>query len=116
MIVRMFKPPLSDLVKSGAKLQTIRPFPKRPLKIGDRISLRAWIGVPYRSNQCVLRESIIRDLKTCEISQHGNIYIAGKPAQKGFAEADGFRSECEFVTWVHEHYGLPFSGVVIYWE
>lgn len=114
--VRMFKPRFAALVETGEKLQTIRPTPKRMPKPGDRISLRCWVGAPYRSKQRVLREATISAVQRCEISGQGNVYVGGEPAPKGFAKADGFRSHCEMVNWFRDQHGLPFAGVLIRWQ
>lgn len=55
--VRMFKPQFAPLVESGKKLQTVRPTPKRMPKPGDKISLREWTGLPYRSNAVITESS-----------------------------------------------------------
>jgi hypothetical protein len=33
-----------------------------------------------------------------------------------FAIADGFSGPSEMADWFSEQHGLPFSGIVIYWE
>lgn len=112
----MFKPRFAPIVESGEKCQTVRPMPKRLPKVGDRISLRCWTGLPYRSKQRVLREATIIGVQRCQISSQGNVYIDGEPAPKGFAKADGFRSHCEMVNWFRAQHGLPFDGVLIRWD
>ncbi|MEN9841694.1 MAG: hypothetical protein RL376_1494 [Verrucomicrobiota bacterium] len=113
--VRMFKPQFAPLVESGAKLQTIRPTPKRMPKPGDRISLRSWTGKPYWSKQRVLREAVITQVLSCEIDSQGNVSIGGVGAFKGFAKADGFVSHAAMTNWFRAQHGLPFSGVLIKW-
>lgn len=113
--VRMFKPQFAPLVESGGKLQTVRPTPKRMPQAGDRISLRAWEGKPYRSKQRVLREATISGVKHCRISTNGVIFLDGTRAEKGFARRDGFPSLSAFVDWFRNQHGLPFEGIAIFW-
>lgn len=51
MRVLMFKEQFAEAVKSGTKLQTIRPPRKRPINVNDVLSLRKWTGRPYASKQ-----------------------------------------------------------------
>jgi hypothetical protein len=51
MKVLMFQPRFAPLVEAGTKTQTIRPVRRRPIVVGDELSLRAWTGLPYRSPQ-----------------------------------------------------------------
>lgn len=124
--VRMFMPQFAPLVESGAKLQTVRPTPKRMPKPGDRISLRGWSGKPYRSKQRVLRESIITEvtpIELCFIRCRLLIWIRGeKPRHlntaeiEAFARADGFHDAAEMAHWFQMNHGLPFAGVLIVWR
>lgn len=117
--VRMFKPQFAPLVEAGTKLQTVRPTPKRVPQAGDRISLRAWTGKPYRSKQRVLRESIIEKVEPIRITTAG-IYVSERPlgldTEQRFARADGFRSWVEMREWFENTHGLPFEGIIIYWS
>lgn len=121
--VRMFKPRFAPLVKSGKKTQTVRPKPKRMPKAGDRISLREWIGKPYRSKQRVLRESEISAVEKITLCDTGRELLVGignkslKPEElNAFAAADGFKDGIELFTWFEATHGLPFEGIVIYWK
>ena len=114
--VRMFKPRFAALVESGVKCQTIRPKPKRMPMAGDRISLRAWIGKPYRSKQKILCQAVITDVQPCFISRSG--IIVGEKWTEFFdmnsiAVADGFRDAHEMRSWFEETHGLPFNGILI---
>lgn len=114
--VRMFKPQFAPLVESGKKCQTVRPWPKRLPKVGDRISLRAWIGKPYRSKQRVLREATIKTVASCEITQT-SIRVGPFDEQLGaFAVADGFSGWDEMRQWFEQQHGLPFRGVLLVWQ
>lgn len=121
--VRLFKPQFALLVELGQKCQTVRPVPKRTPKPGDRISLRCWTDKPYRSKQRVLRESVISGVKKFRLRQ-----LSGKMCMsiddwplsewdaEGFARADGFTSLPEMAEWFQNTHGLPFEGIVIYWQ
>lgn len=119
--VRMFKPQFAPLVEAGTKLQTVRPTPNRMPQAGDRISLRAWTGKPYRSKQRVLMEAVIRNVEPIRITRAG-IYIGNSPLALGldmeqrFARADGFRSWVEMREWFETTHTLPFEGIIIYWS
>jgi hypothetical protein len=114
----MFKPQFAPLVERGEKLQTVRPTPKRMPKPGDKISLRAWTGLPYRSKQRVLMESTITRVETIRISAAGIMLGDGlliRPLDNEFARADGFDHFPEMADWFQQAHGLPFEGIVIYW-
>lgn len=124
--VRMFKPRFALLVETGTKLQTIRPTPKRLPHPGDRISLRAWTGKPYRSKQRVLRDALIMVVELVTITKESATFshpplgkfpyrLTGVDQLNHFALADGFTSWIELVEWFDAEHGLPFSGICIHW-
>ncbi len=124
-VVKMFMPQFAPLVRSGAKLQTCRPTPKRMPKVGQRISLRQWAGKPYRSKQVVLRESVITQVQS--IWFNGVTIILGDPKSgpvlagddaRDFAQADGFENLRAMGQWFAEQHGTdkPFVGIVIKWR
>lgn len=117
--VRLFKPQFAGAVLSGEKCQTVRPVPKRMPKPGDRISLRCWTGKPYRSKQRILRDAEISRIEFVEIA-HDRIVIAGRKltsaGEWAFARADGFNTPQDMLEWFNVTHGLPFIGVVIYWQ
>lgn len=117
--VRMFKPRFAEMVENGTKLQTVRPTPKRMPHPGDTISLRCWTGLPYRSKQRVIRESIIAAVRLIEIDTCA-ITIDGVRLrhleEEEFAMADGFSGIIEMTDWFREQHDLPFRGVVISWH
>lgn len=121
--VRMFKPQFADLVRSGAKSQTVRPTPKRRPEPGDRISLRAWTGRPYNSKQEVLREAEI--LGVIDIAIYGDsIHLISSfgdrrltsEEREEFARADGFPDFEALAAWFRETHDLPFHGILIRWD
>lgn len=114
--VRMFKPQFAPLVESGVKCQTVRPIPKRMPKPGDRISLRMWVGNPYRSKQRVLRAATISEVWMVDITETGIAVNSIAEPCDAFAVADGFRDFFELRDWFKATHGLPFEGVVIKWN
>lgn len=118
--VRMFKPQFAPLVEAGTKTQTVRPRPARMPKAGDRISLRTWTGLPYRSKQRVLREAEICRVESIVIAD-GAICVNDGPYLtvdecNAFAKADGFCSANGLWDWFLANHGLPFVGIVIHWQ
>ena len=121
--VLMCKPQFAGPVERGEKLQTVRPTPKRMPKTGDKLSLRAWEGKPYRSKQRVLREAVVTTTEPITITETTLerglscwLYGGGRSmAMDHFAQADGFRDWPALVEWFRETHGLPFYGVLIRW-
>ena len=114
--VRMFKPQFASLVEAGTKLQTVRPTPKRMPQAGDRISLRAWTGKPYRSKQRVLLEAVITKVQPVEITETGIAVSSYAEPYDDFARADGFKDFFALADWFNATHGLPFEGIVIHWS
>lgn len=124
MIVKLFKPRFAPLVEKHIKRNTIRPRPKRLPKVGDRISLRQWTGLPYRSKQRILLESIVTHVDDIRIDKAllmgcfiwvSRIMLSFKEASD-LARADGFGDLQDMATWFEREHGLPFEGIIIYWE
>lgn len=119
MIVKMFKPQFAGLVGRGEKLQTIRPTPKRLPKIGDEVSLRTWIGKPYRSKQRIIGTGIIDGVHEVEIHSESLIFDGrrvGSGMREAFAKADGFENWPAMVDWFRSTHDLPFEGIAIFWK
>jgi hypothetical protein len=118
--VRLFKPRFAALVAAGTKTQTVRPTPKRMPRAGDTISLRYWLGAPYRSRQRIIREAEISEVHHALIEANGvSLYETGAawaPDRDAFARADGFADWPEMRSWFEAEHGLPFSGIVIFWN
>lgn len=116
--VRMFMPAFAQMVECNEKLQTVRPRPKRMPRPGDKISLRAWKGKPYRSKQLVLKETTIQDVEDIEIFDD-SIHISNRrlssEEREAFAKADGFANFEKLSRWFQVMHGLPFEGIVISW-
>lgn len=122
--VRMFKPRFAALVKSGAKLQTIRPTPKRMPRPGDILDARQWSGKPYRSKQIKLGEFIIANVAKVELRTYAVMmefktftaaHAANTPSADAFARADGFTHWGDMLAWFEREHGLPFDGILILW-
>ncbi len=119
--VFMFQPQFAPDVEAGLKTQTVRGKRKRRVNIGDRLSLRQWLGKPYRSKQRVLREAIAynrADIRlgkqVYDLQLHGhNLTTDGI---EFFARADGFESGKAMFEWFEKTHGLPFEGEVTYWK
>lgn len=120
----MFKPRFAPLVEAKTKRQTVRPTPKRLPKIGQFVSLREWTGKPYRSKQRILHQSVITKVQTFWFNgvtillddPRGERGLMTAAAQDAFAKADGFSDVKEMATWFESEHGLPFTGIVIYWQ
>ena len=121
----MFKDRFAPLVRSGQKLQTIRPIRKRPILTGDLLSLRRWTGKAYRSKQEEL--AVGRCLAVCwitigcpEDSYPDGILIDGirmdTAERAAIARADGFSCMTGMLDWFENEHGLPFAGIVIRWR
>lgn len=121
MTVIMFQPRFAELVKSGEKMQTIRRMRKRPVKVGDSLSLRKWAGTPRRSGHVTLRERICKSVDTIYLQPAGRCQVLrngiGLSERQGevLALRDGFESVAEMLDWFDKTHGLPFEGVLITW-
>ena len=108
MPVLMFQPQFHQAVERGQKRQTIRPPRKRPVKVGDTLSLRTWSGAPYRSPQ--------RELLRATCTAVDRITIDADFADDAEAMRDGFADAAEMRSWFARVHGIPFSGDRIAWE
>lgn len=88
-------------------------------KPGDTLSLRWWSGKPYRSKQRVICEATVTRVDRCLIAD-GALYIDEKMLTveecNAFARADGFPNANDLWDWFRDTHGLPFMGIVIYWQ
>ena len=120
----LFQPRFAELVEKGLKWQTVRPVRKRAIRKSDTLSLRKWAGLPYRSQQIVISSEVCSEVSSVELFRHSDGRLRFKLAGKGynktglqnFAKADGFDGWQEFVDWIEETHGLPFTGIVIHWD
>lgn len=122
MPVVMFKEQFAAKVASGEKRQTIRPPRKRPIKPGDKLSLRKWSGSAYRSPQVKLLESVCEKVSTILIDESFKEFtfvVDGERLNQEqwakLARADGFHCTTDMLDWFRKTHGLPFAGVMIHW-
>lgn len=122
-----FRQEFADDVKLDFKRQTIRAPRKdgRPhARIGD--TLKLYTGM--RTKSCrLLAEVTVTRIDTVWMDG-GSMKLNGKPVystlsarddpitDNEFAQADGFNSFTEMADWFRDVHGLPFEGVVIYWN
>lgn len=84
MRVLTFQPQFHALIRSGQKTSTIRD--KARCKPGDELSLRRWIGMPYRTKQELLIPNQVCTAVTpvrMEISKRGNFKFYIIPEEEG---------------------------------
>ena len=115
-VVKMFKPEFADLVRTGKKLQTIRPTPKRMPEVGDMVSLRRWADKPYRSKHVILGTRRIAEVSMVEITENGIVVNSYAEPGDDIARADGFDDFFEMREWFEREHGLPFEGIMLRWE
>lgn len=121
-VVTMFMPRFACLVEALSKPHTIRPVRKRPVRVGDLIDAREWLGKPYRSKQRKLIERVCVSTRPVSIRfSRGSFFIRldGKlltpPEAVALAQADGFSDAIEMMLWFKDRHGLPFNGVLLEW-
>lgn len=122
-----FKAQFADDVEHGVKRQTVRA-PRKDgrahAKVGD--TLKLYTGM--RTKQCrLLGEATVTRIATILI-EPTSMKLNGRqvysslssrddpPTDNEFAEADGFDSFMHMASWFDDIHGLPFKGVVIYWD
>ena len=122
-----FKQQFADNVEHGIKCQTVRA-PRKDgrahCKVGDRIKL--YTGM--RTKTCrLLGEADVTHIARIKIEPtcmyiNDNLLFASLHSRDAdqtdneFAEADGFESFMDMADWFSDVHGLPFEGVVIYWN
>lgn len=122
MRVRMFMPQFGVLVVNGLKRQTVRPWPKRLPKVGDRESWRVWSAVAYRSPQIELLQVELTEVREIHVfNDRAQIHyperrlwdvLTSRRLLK-FAKADGFKDWTAMREWFWKRHGLPFHGILI---
>lgn len=120
--VKTFKEEFVPAIRVGAKLQTIRPEPKRDCdrpRVGDTIDCRRWKGNPYRSKQEKIREFTIKEVADVIVAEEW-MSVDGKMISefemKERVKADGFSDYDEMREWFRLEHDLPFSGILIAWN
>jgi hypothetical protein len=116
--VLLFKPQFVDHVRSGRKLQTIRPPRKFPVHVGDRLSLRHWKDRPYASPQITILEATCTRVAPVKLAQDFVVVdhrLLTEPEVLSLARADGFEHPEEMRALFEMMHGLPFTGTLIAW-
>lgn len=121
MTVLLFHKRFGPLIKAGTKTQTIRPKRKRPIQVGEALSLREWEGVAYRSRMVELLKTVCIGVFAVRVGQsrveigRGGIFAA--VSLDDFARSDAFRDWLDMRQWYLSAagYGLPFEGELIQW-
>lgn len=114
-------------ILSGAKVQTIRRTPKRPVQPGDMLRAFYWTGKPYRSMQGHIGRYEITDILRVQIYENHADTRGMKefenPAQydtdmelQNFANVDGLSSYAELCQFLERYGPLPFVGCLIKWK
>ena len=112
-----FQKQFVPMIRSGAKLSTIRAPRKIPIQAGDKLYL--YYG--QRTKACekigetiCTREHEIRILESCTIKIDGQA-IYPKSAEK-LANKDGFVSLEAMMERFRNNHALPLFGQIIYWQ
>lgn len=120
MIVLTFKPRFRPKVLDHTKLNTMRANRKRPVKVGDVLSLRGWSGRPYMTPQIRLMDVICTRVTAVAIEE-GSFWTSDgeESCQPGvldaFAVRDGFADFTDLIAYFREQGPLPFVGTLIGW-
>jgi len=123
MIVIMFQNRFAELVRVGAKRQTIRKRRKRRIHPKDDLSLRRWTGLPYRSKQETLRLTQCSSVHPIRMSVfRGELRVRVNDRRLdevqvvALAQADGFKTTAEMKEWFETNHSFPFDGDLICWN
>lgn len=128
MRVLMYQSGLGPKVVTGQKVTTIRAFTVRKdgsrgggakCKPGDILSHREWSGLPYRSKQRVLCESVCTNIFPMRIESDGYPWtgpVMIQLFQQLIAKDDGFASWDDLLDYFRKTHGLPFYGEIIRWS
>lgn len=116
----MFQPQFEAMILAGRKPHTVRPVRRRPLKVGQQLSLRVWTGKPYRSKQREFAKAKVIRCESFILGLFDNMIINHvwftRLAQDQFAWADGFKDADDMRIWFGKTHSLPFVGTVIYFQ
>ena len=116
MRVILFQPRFEEPILQGIKGSTIRG--KARCKEGDVLSLRLWIGKPYRSKQRELFKVACQATALVQINETG-ITLDGAVCSESERDAvvrrEGFGSWSAMRDWFQNTHGLPYTGEMIIW-
>ncbi len=112
-----FNKELAPAVESGEKGQTIRKVRKRPIKKGDTLYLfdDIFTDTGYR----LLRKMVCLGVTPILIYEKDIRFPLLRTARFSIdkmAKKDGFNGVEAFLDFFRKQYGLPFEGVLIWWE
>ncbi|MCB1202485.1 MAG: ASCH domain-containing protein [Leptospiraceae bacterium] len=119
-----FKSYFTDRLLSGKKTTTIRRERKRPIKVGDTVSIVT--GMRTKNYKKLFEARVIAtptiaihpdEVLLCALTPEG---MTGKILKtekelRELAVIDGFLDFDQMLNFFDEHYGLPFEGVLIEW-
>jgi len=89
--------------------------------MGQKVSLRQWSGLPYRSPQLTLRETRLSLVQRFRANwETGQLWVDGVQlegsAVDSFARADGFADMAAMTGWfLANHKEAQFDGFVMHW-
>lgn len=125
MTVIIFQPRFVKPLLDGTKRQTIRPYRRRPIRVGERLDLRRWEGTAYRSRQlpilvadCVGVFDVMIDRQAIRVGTLGAVETRRDRLDE-FARRDGFGSWQEMQEFFDGRcagYQLPFFGSLIIFQ
>lgn len=119
MKVLMFRNQWVEPIRAGTKVQTMRAKRVYPVKVGDELSLRHWLGVPRRSKQEIIMARRCTGVHAVKLTPDYLLVDSMPVSAKGiakFAARDGFVTFADMVQFFEEMHGLPFKGDVISWD
>lgn len=111
-----FKSKFVDEIRSRAKRQTIRQVRKHPIRPGDTLYLYTGMRTAHCSK---IADAVCESVSPIEIRAEGMSLDDADMLeweQVQMARDDGFENVAEFRAFFERQYGLPFSGVVIYFR
>ena len=114
MKYRTFQPQFHASIRAGIKASTIRG--KAWAKVGERVALCYWTGVPYRSPMGILGTAVVTLVEDILIDEDGPAFPDGVTCATELAEQEGFCSWADMLAWFDKTYGLPYTGVLTRWE
>ncbi len=106
-------------IQRGTKYTTVRPVRKRLPQRGAVVTIKRWVGKPYRSKQELVAQGRLVDVSPIRIEDDcirvGETIVADYD-EPLFAMADGFEDMEDMRAWFRDQYGpLPFVGTLYQW-
>jgi hypothetical protein len=114
-----FKKQFTGDVESLVKRQTIRPKRRYPVKKGDRLYFYTGQRTKYcrklGEGLCLSVEDILFEMDSLYVNIYVDNQKLGMIEAFELAQADGFSTVPDFVTFFYKNYGFPFQGDLIKW-